>query len=115
MNYTVSDVETAAIPAGEAQEFGFTHSDQPMASLLDIQALERMMNPASDAHVSTRHIEQIMDVVPQHMFILEPDATLSFVNRAAREYLGPIDAIKPSERLRAIVHPEDFEALSSAY
>jgi formate hydrogenlyase transcriptional activator len=115
MNYTVSDVETASIPAGEAQELGLTHSDQPVASLLDIQALDRMMNPASAAYVNTRHIEQIMDVVPQHMFILEPDATLSFVNRAARAYLGPIDAIKPTERLRAIVHPEDFEALSGAY
>jgi len=42
---------------------------------------------------------------------LEPDATLSFVNRAAREYLGRIDAITPTERLGAIIHPEDLEAL----
>jgi formate hydrogenlyase transcriptional activator len=49
------------------------------------------------------------------MFILEPDATLSFVNRAAREYLGRIDAITPTERLGAIIHPEDLEALLGAY
>ena len=65
--------------------------------------------------ISARHIEQVMDAVPQHMFILEPDATLSFVNRAAREYLGRIDAITPTERLGAIIHPEDLEALLGAY
>src|SRR5208283_3851268 len=115
MNYTVSDVETAAIPAEEAQEFGFAHSDQPMASLLDIQALDRMMNPASAAYMSVRNIEQVMDAVPQHMFILEPDATLSFVNRAALEYLGPIDAVAPAERLQTIIHPEDVNTLLGAY
>lgn len=115
MNYAVSDVETASIPAGEAQEFGFAHSGQPMASLLDVQALDRMMNPASVAHMSVRNIEQVMDAVPQHMFILEADATLSFVNRAALEYLGPIDAVAPAERLQTIIHPEDVDALLSAY
>jgi PAS domain S-box-containing protein len=115
MNYTVSDVETASIPAGETQNFGFTHSDQPMASLLDIQALDRMMNPASAASMSVRNIEQVMDAVPQHMFILEADATLSFVNRAALEYLGPIDAVAPAERLQTIIHPEDVNALLDAY
>src|SRR5208283_5131569 len=73
MNYTVSDVETAAIPAGEAPEFGFSHSDQSMASLLDIQALDRMMNPASVAYMSVRNIEQVMDAVPQHMIIHPED------------------------------------------
>src|SRR5208337_5529640 len=115
MNYTVSDVETAAIPAGEAPEFRFSHSDQSMASLLDIQALDRMMNPASVAYMSVRNIEQVMDAVPQHMFILEADATLSFVNRAAREYLGPIEITTPTERLRAIIHPDDSDALLGVY
>jgi formate hydrogenlyase transcriptional activator len=115
MNYAVSDVETVSIPAEDVQEFGFTHSDQPMPSLLDVQALDRMMNPASVGNMSVRNIEQVMDAVPQHMFILEPDATLSFVNRAALEYLGPIDAVAPAERLQTIIHPDDVNALLSAY
>ena len=56
-----------------------------------------------------------MDAVPQHMFILEPDATLSFVNRTAREYLGGIDIVTPTERLRTIIHPDDFDGLFGAY
>ena len=115
MSYTVSDVETAPISAGEAQDFDFAPSDQPMASLLDVQALDRMMNPASVAYMSVRNIEQVMDAVPQHMFILEADATLSFVNRAALEYLGPIDAVAPAERLQTIIHPEDVDTLLGTY
>jgi len=65
--------------------------------------------------VSARHIEQIMDAVPQHMFILESNATLSFANRAAREYLGPIELFTHAERLQAIIHPDDFEGLLGTY
>ena len=115
MNYLVSDVETASIPAGETHEFGVAHSDQPVASILGAQVFKHLMEADSAAYMSARHIEQVMDAVPQHMFILEPDATLSFINRAAREYLGPIDAVTPTERLRAIIHPEDVDELLSAY
>ncbi len=115
MSYTVSDVETASMPAGESQGFGFGQSDQSMASVLDIQALDRMMNPASVAHMSIRNIEQVMNAVPQHMFILDADATLSFVNRAALDYVGPINAVAPADRLPRIIHPQDVNALLSAY
>jgi len=111
MNYLVSDVETASIPAGETQQFGVTHSDQSVAPVLNAQILNGMI----EAPMIARHIEQIMDAVPQHMFTLEPDATLSFVNRAAREYVGPIDATTASERLRTIIHPEDVDALVGTY
>jgi formate hydrogenlyase transcriptional activator len=82
---------------------------------VDLHVFENLIAADSAVAVSARHIEQVMDAVPQHMFILEPDATLSFVNRAAREYLGRIDAITPTERLGAIIHPEDLEALLGAY
>jgi len=115
MNYLVSDVETASIPAGETHEFGVAHSDQPVASILGAQVFTRLMEADSAAYMSARHIEQVMDAVPQHMFILEPDVTLSFFNRAAREYLGPVNAVASADRLRTIIHPEDLDTLLSAY
>jgi len=115
MNYLVSDVEAASIPIAETQEFDFTHSDQSAAPILNVQVLKNLMNADSGVYVSARHIEQIMDAVPQHMFILESDATLTFLNRAAREYLGRIDVCTPAERLRAIIHPDDFDGLLDAY
>jgi len=115
MNYLVSDVETASIPAGETHEFGVAHSDQPVASILGAQVFTRLMEADSAAYMSARHIEQVMDAVLQHMFILEPDVTLSFFNRAAREYLGPVNAVASADRLRTIIHPEDLDTLLSAY
>jgi PAS domain S-box-containing protein len=115
MSYLVSDVEAASIPGVGTQEFEVTHSDRPMASILNAQILNDLMNADSGVYVSARHVEQIMDAVPQHMFILDSDATVSFVNRAAREYLGRIDVYAPTERLRAIIHPDEFDSLSGAY
>ena len=91
MSYLVSDIETALIPGGELQSFGLTHSDQAAAPTLDVRVFENLIAADPAVAISARHIEQVMDAVPQHMFILEPDATLSFVNRAARKYLGRID------------------------
>ena len=115
MSYLVSDVETASISGGEMRAFGVTHSDRSPLPILDFQVLDNLMTRDAAVPLAARHIEQIMDAVPQHMFILEPNATLSFVNLAAREYLGRIDAITPTERLGAIIHPEDLEALLGAY
>ncbi|MGA7443614.1 MAG: sigma 54-interacting transcriptional regulator [Candidatus Sulfotelmatobacter sp.] len=115
MNYLASDVETASIPAGETHEFGNPRCDQPAAPILGAQLFNHLMEADSAACMNARHIEQVMDAVPQHMFILEADATLSFINRVAREYLGPIEAVTPTDRLRAIIHPEDVDTLLSAY
>jgi len=114
MNCLVSDVETVSIPAGETREF-IAHSGQPAASVLNAQVFTHLMEADSAAYLSTRHVKQVMDAMPQHMFILEPDGTLSFINRAAREYLGPIDAVAPTEHLRSIIHLEDVDELLSAY
>jgi len=115
MSYLVSEVETVSISGGKTQEFGVTHSAQPPVPILDFRVLGNLMRPVSAVPLGARHIEQIMDAVPQHMFILEPNATLSFLNRAAREYLGRIDVVTPAERLRAIIHPDDFDGLWGAY
>jgi PAS domain S-box-containing protein len=113
MNYIVSDVETASTPAGKTHEFSVAHSEAP-GQILGGQVLNHLMEPDS-GNLSARYIEQVMDAVPQHMSIIEPDATLSFVNRAAREYLGPVNALTSADRLRTIIHPEDFGALLSTY
>ncbi len=115
MNYAVSDVETVSILAGETQQFSAPYSDQSVAPILNVQSLRKLMGADSGASIIARHIEQIMDAVPQHMFILDANASLSFVNRAGREYLGPIDAVTLTERLRATIHPEDLDGLLGAY
>lgn len=115
MNYLVSEVENDSIGANEPQVFGMARSNQPVPPAMDMHVLENFIDLDSAIYMGARHIEQVMDVVPQHMFVLEPNATLSFVNRAAREYLGPMAAVTSQERLRAIIHPDDFDALLNIY
>ncbi len=115
MNHVTSGTNTASIPSIETQAFAITHTNRSVDPILNAQVLGNLINADSALRMSTRHIEQVMDAVPQHMFILDANASLSFVNRAGREYLGPIDAVTLTERLRTTIHPEDFEGLLSAY
>lgn len=115
MSYLVSEVEIDSIGVNEAPVLGMTRSNQPALPTMDMQALEKFIGLDSAIYMGARHLEQVMDAVPQHMFVLEPNATVTFVNRAAREYLGSIAAVTPTERLRAIIHPDDFDALLHTY
>ena len=115
MNGLISEVETVSIPAVKSQNFCAPYTDRPFTPVLGGQGFSGLVDADSAAYMSVRNIEQVMDTVPQHMFILETDGSLSFVNRAGREYIGPIDAVAPAERLHTIIHPEDVDALLSAY
>ena len=64
--------------------FGVTHSDRSPLPILDFQLLDHLMTRDAAGPLAARHIEQIMDAVPQHMFILEPmqPCPLSILRRA---------------------------------
>jgi PAS domain S-box-containing protein len=83
--------------------------------VLNDRVLKALTAEESGSSGSARHLHEILNVVPQHMFILELDATLSFVNRAALEYLGPIQLVSAADRLHLITHPEDLDQLQQAY
>jgi len=96
-------------------ENGLTSYDQAQVPVMDVRVLDQFLAEDSTVCSHLRHLEQIMDVVPQHMFILEADGALSFVNRAAREYLGAIEDVSLNDRLTAISHPEDLDSLFRTY
>jgi len=91
------------------------HHNNPDVSVIHDQALQNLIAADPGSHEQSRVIAHIMDVLPQHMFVLESDATLSFVNRAAREYLGSVEAISGVEGLDKIIHPEDLDSSRNAY
>lgn len=96
-------------------ENGLTSYDQAQIPVMDVRAVDQFIADDSFACEHARHIEKIMDVVPQHMFMLEADGTLSFANRAAQEYLGPVEQTVLVERLATIIHPEDLDSLLETY
>jgi PAS domain S-box-containing protein len=60
-------------------------------------------------------LQQVLDLIPQQMFILEADWSVYLENKLARDYTGPIEAAGPNDVLRKIIHPEDLEAVIRAY
>ncbi len=97
------------------QEPGVAQFDRSAVPVMGVGAFESLMAADLAGNEHARQLEQILDVVPQHMFILEADATLSFANRAARKYLGEIEFVSHTQWLPRIIHPEDLASLLQAY
>jgi PAS domain S-box-containing protein len=58
-----------------------------------------------------RELRQLIEVMPQHVIVLEPDGSLLYVNQVAREYTGlTLEDSVAKDALAKIVHPDDLEA-----
>ena len=63
---------------------------------------------------SEGELRQIVDVVPQHIFVLEPDGGFLYVNRRDLEYSGlNLKDIHEGDYPDRIWHPDDWERLRS--
>ncbi len=96
-------------------EYGVTQFDNSAVPVVNRRALENLIAAESFGADSTRQLQQLIDLVPQQMFIFEFDGGLSYTNRAAREYLVPVDAVSPAGWLAATVHPEDLASVMQAH
>jgi formate hydrogenlyase transcriptional activator len=59
---------------------------------------------------SERELQQLVDIVPQHIFVLGPDGSRVYSNRVAREYHGLGPEGHSTYRLAMFVHPDDVES-----
>jgi formate hydrogenlyase transcriptional activator len=59
---------------------------------------------------SERELQQLVDIVPQHIFVLGPDGSRVYSNRVAREYHGLGPEGHSAYRLAMFVHPDDVES-----
>ena len=60
---------------------------------------------------SERELQQLVDVVPQHIFVLGPDGSRVYSNRVAREYHGLAPEDPQGDHLAMFVHPEDLASV----
>ncbi|MGB2677550.1 MAG: PAS domain S-box protein [Candidatus Acidiferrum sp.] len=59
-----------------------------------------------------RELRQIVDVIPQHIFVLEPDGRFLYVNRRDLEYFGlTLEDVLAPDHLAKVLHPDDLERL----
>ena len=57
-------------------------------------------------------LRQIVDAVPQHIFVLEPDGRFRYANRRDLEYTGlTLQDVLAPDHLAKILHPDDLERI----
>jgi len=69
------------------------------------QAEEKLRQDEMELH-------QIVDVVPQHIFVLEPDGQSLYANRRDLDYTGMnLKDVLGADYLARVIHPDDLERL----
>jgi PAS domain S-box-containing protein len=84
-------------------------ADQAAVAIANSQIFESLERAKSESAKHADELRQVIDIAPQHMFIWEADGNVSYGNRAAKEYFGPIPSMAPLEFLQLVSHPDDFE------
>ena len=62
---------------------------------------------------SEKELRQLIDAVPQHIFVLGPDGSCLYTNQVAREYHGLSPNDPQEDHLAKFVHPDDREVVLS--
>lgn len=82
---------------------------------IDIDDRKRAADQAEKEYLELREhfneLQQIMDVIPQHLYLVRPDGSAIQSNRAVHEFWGPLGALGPKEFLNRFAHPDDLEKL----
>jgi formate hydrogenlyase transcriptional activator len=80
---------------------------------IDIDDQKRAADQAEKENVALREhlseLQQVMDVVPQHMYVLQPDGSSGHSNRAAHDFFEAFGPIPAKDFLWRFGHPEDLE------
>ena len=81
---------------------------------IDIDERKRAADQAQKEYLELREhfdqLQQIIDVVPQHLYLVKPDGTAIQSNRAVHDFFGPFGS-QPKEFLSKFAHPEDVEKI----
>jgi PAS domain S-box-containing protein len=88
-------------------------ADQAAAAIANAEAFEALERTQAEVEKRARELKQVIDLAPLHMFIWEADANVSYGNRAAHEFFGPIPPKRPMEFLDLVAHPDDVERLKN--
>jgi PAS domain S-box-containing protein len=86
---------------------------------IDIEEQKRAAERAKKEYLELQdhfsELQQIMDVVPQHMYIIRPDGGAGRSNKAVYDFFGPFKAEQPKEFLCKFAHPDDVDKLWSDF
>ncbi len=86
-------------------------ADQVAVAITNARAFEKIQQSEKALIERERQLQQIVDIVPQHMVLLETDFSNSYGNQTAREYFGQAEQTSPTDFVNQTTHPEDAERL----
>lgn len=86
-------------------------ADQVAVAITNARAFEKIRRSEQALIERERQLQQIVDIVPQHMVLLETDFSNSYGNHTAREYFGQPEWTSLTDFVNKTTHPEDAERL----
>ena len=86
-------------------------ANQAAVAITNAQAFEALQQAQAAEQKRAGELKQVIDLAPMHMFIWEAHADVSYGNRAAHDYFGPIPPKPPKEFLDLVAHPDDVVKL----
>ena len=84
-------------------------ADRVAVAITNARAFEKIQRSEEEVRGRERQLQQVVDMVPQHMVLLDRDFRNFYGNQAAREYFGNVECPSPTDFVRMTSHPDDIE------
>jgi GAF domain-containing protein len=84
-------------------------ADRVAVAITNARAFEKIQRSEEELRGRERHLQQVVDMVPQHMVLLDKDFNSFYGNQTAREYFGQIECSSAADFVRRTTHPDDVE------
>jgi PAS domain S-box-containing protein len=88
-------------------------ADQVAVAITNARAFEKIRQSEEELRKRERQLQQVVDMVPQHMVLMESDFGGFYGNQTAREYFGAVESGSPIDFAEKTSHPEDRERFLS--
>jgi len=84
-------------------------ADRVAVAITNARAFEKIQRSEEELRGRERQLQQVVDMVPQHMVLLDKDFNSFYGNQTAREYFGQVECSSATDFLRKTTHPDDVE------
>lgn len=88
-------------------------AEQVGVAITNARAFEKIHQSEEELRRRERQLQQIVDMVPQHMVLLETDFSRFYGNQTARQYFGDVEFTSLTDFVKKTTHSEDLEGFLS--
>ncbi len=88
-------------------------ADQVAVAITNARAFEKIHQSEEELRRRERQLQQVVDMVPQHMILLETDFSRFYGNQTARQYFGDVEFTSLTDFVKKTTHSEDLEGFLS--